>query len=149
MIRWRHVVPLGLIAALLLPELSAPTFGRPVASAKSSRHHPGHLRADRLPVYGFQGFSTPALDRIAAGGMVVEQAFASVPLTLPSHTSIFTGLHPPRHGVRDNASPPLPAEFTTLAEILRARGLQTAAFVASVVVGPGRGLEGVRSLQHG
>src|SRR5262245_14802517 len=65
------------------------------------------MRADRLPAYGFQGVQTPALDRIAAGGLVFEEAFAAAPLTLPSHTSILTGLYPPRFGVRDNASPPL------------------------------------------
>ena len=41
------------------------------------------MRADRLPAYGFSGVDTPALDRLAAQGVVFEQAFAAVPLTLP------------------------------------------------------------------
>ena len=98
------------------------------------------MRADRLPVYGFQGVETPALDRIAADGLVFEEAYAAVPLTLPSHASILTGLYPPRLGVRDNASPPLSDQFTTLAEALQKHGLRTAAFVASGVLSPGRGL---------
>jgi arylsulfatase A-like enzyme len=42
--------------------------------------------------------------------------------------------------VRDNASPPLAEEFTTLAEVLRSRGVKTAAFVGSSVLAPSRGL---------
>ncbi len=141
MLRRRHAIPAGLIAALLLPELSSPTSGIAVRPRNLIVLTLDTMRADRLPAYGFQGFSTPALDRIAAEGLVIEEAFASAPLTLPSHASMFTGLQPPRHGVRDNASAPLAPEFTTLAEALRARGLRTAAFVASVVLAPGRGLD--------
>ena len=99
------------------------------------------MRADRLPAYGFQGVDTPVLDRIAAEGTIFEEAFAAAPLTLPSHASLFTGIYPPRLGVRDNAGAPLGSEFTTLAEFLRAQGLETAAFVASAVLAPGRGVE--------
>lgn len=98
------------------------------------------MRADRLPVYGFSGFRTPAFDRLARGGLVFERAFAHAPLTLPSHTSLFTGILPPGTGVRDNVSPPLGDQFTTLAELLRDEGLKTAAFVGSSVLAPSRGL---------
>jgi arylsulfatase A-like enzyme len=99
------------------------------------------MRADRLPPYGFGGVDTPAIDELAAEGTVFEQAFAAVPLTLPSHASLFTGLYPQRLAVRDNADAPLAPEFTTMAEVLRERGLATAAFVASGVLAPGRGLD--------
>jgi arylsulfatase A-like enzyme len=99
------------------------------------------MRADRLPPYGFSGVATPALDRIAAEGALFEQAFAAVPLTLPSHATLFTGLFPPKLGVRDNAGAPLAPEFRTLAEILGERGLATGAFVSSAVLAPGRGLD--------
>src|SRR5688500_4691973 len=99
------------------------------------------MRADRLPAYGFRDVNTPALDRIAAEGIVFEHAVAAVPLTLPPHASLFTGMYPPRLGVRDNAAAPLADQFVTLAELLRAGGLKTAAFVASAVVAPGRGLD--------
>lgn len=99
------------------------------------------MRADRLPVYGFDAVATPTLDRLAAEGVVFEQAFAAVPLTLPSHATLFTGLYPPRHSVHDNAGAPLAAEFETLAEVLASRGLVSAAFVSSAVLAPGRGLE--------
>jgi arylsulfatase A-like enzyme len=99
------------------------------------------MRADRLPAYGFDAVATPALDRLAAEGAVFERAFAAVPLTLPSHATLFTGLYPPRLSVYDNAGAPLGAEAETLAEVLASRGLATAAFVSSAVIAPGRGLE--------
>ena len=98
------------------------------------------MRADRLPVYGFSGIETPTLARLAAGGAVFQQAFAAAPLTLPSHAALFTGLLPPQTGIRDNASPPLGDDFTTLAEILRDSGRKTAAFIGSSVLTPSRGL---------
>ena len=99
------------------------------------------MRADRLPPYGFRGVVTPALDRLAAEGALFEQSFAAVPMTLPSHATLFTGMYPPRLGVRDNSGAPLSADFQTLAEILGARGLTTGAFVASAVLAPRRGLD--------
>jgi choline-sulfatase len=97
-------------------------------------------RADRLPAYGYQDAAMPALDRIAREGVVFDQASSVAPLTLPAHASLFTGLLPPAHGVRDNASPALADRQTTLAETFRARGFKTAAFVSSVVLASDRGV---------
>lgn len=97
-------------------------------------------RADRLSVYGLMHAPMPGLERLAREGVVFDQAITVAPLTLPAHCSLFTGLLPPSHGVRDNADPALAAEQTTLSERLRARGFQTGAFVASVVLDPERGL---------
>jgi arylsulfatase A-like enzyme len=96
-------------------------------------------RADYLSAYGAGRTLTPHLDRLAAEGVVFEQAATVAPLTLPAHSSLFTGLLPPRHGVRDNAGP-LDARHQTLAAMLRGRGFDTAAFVGSVVLGASRGL---------
>ena len=98
------------------------------------------VRADRLPAYGFRNIVTPALDRLAEEGTVFEAAFAAVPLTLPSHATLFTGLNPPRTGVRDNAGAPLDDRIETLAEIMKAQGVRTGAFVAASVLGRGRGV---------
>jgi arylsulfatase A-like enzyme len=98
-------------------------------------------RADRLSPYGFMNVSLPHLERLAREGVVFDQATSVAPMTLPAHTSLFTGLLPPRHGVRDNADPPLAESQTTLAEVLRARGFRTGAFVGSVVLDPDRGLQ--------
>ena len=141
MFRRRYAVPACLAAALLLWEVSGPASIAVARPRNLLLITLDTMRADRLPAYGFTGVLTPALDRIAAEGAVFEETFAAVPLTLPSHASLFTGFYPPRHGVRDNAGAPLSNEFTTLAEALHERRLRTAAFVASSVLAPRRGLE--------
>ena len=98
-------------------------------------------RADRLSPYGLMDVSMPHLERLAREGVVFDQASSVAPLTLPAHCSIFTGLFPPAHGVRDNADSALAPEHTTLAEILKSQGLETAAFVGSAVLDAERGLE--------
>jgi arylsulfatase A-like enzyme len=98
-------------------------------------------RADRLSPYGYMNVSLPHLERLAREGVIFDQATSVAPLTLPAHTSLFTGLLPPNHGVRDNADTPLSDTFTTLAEVLLARRFRTGAFVGSVVLDPDRGLK--------
>jgi len=49
-------------------------------------------RADRLSPYGFMDVPMPALDRLAREGVVFDRATSVAPLTLPAHTSLFTGL---------------------------------------------------------
>lgn len=92
------------------------------------------LRADRLGCYGFAGIETPTIDSLAREGVLFEQATATVPLTLPSHSSIFTGRVPPHHGVRDNGGFFLEESQTTLAERLAGAGWATGAFVAAWVL---------------
>src|SRR5215471_15564835 len=96
-------------------------------------------RADRLPVYGFGGVATPSINALAERGVVFDDAETVAPLTLTAHTSLFTGLYPPHHGVRDNGGGPLDPAHATLAEILRARGFHTGAFVGSAVLAADRG----------
>jgi len=98
-------------------------------------------RADRLGCYGYQAAVTPNLDRLAAGGVRFENAYCQVPLTLPSHASILTGLNPVRHGVHNNGNYVLGQEKITLAEILKEKGFATAAFVASFSVDSRFGLD--------
>ena len=66
----------------------------------------------------------PALEHLAREGVVFDQATSVAPLTLPAHCSLFTGLLPPSHGVRDNADSPLAPEHATLAEVLAGKGFQ-------------------------
>ena len=87
------------------------------------------LRADRVGVYGDAAARTPRLDALAREGTLFEAAFSPVPLTLPAHATLFTGLLPPQHGVRGNGSFALEPGPPTLAEALKRRGLATAAFV--------------------
>jgi arylsulfatase A-like enzyme len=98
-------------------------------------------RADRLSPYGFMDVSLPNLERLAREGVVFDQATTVAPLTLTAHTSLFTGLLPPNHGVRDNADTPLAETNMTMAEILLKQGFRTGGFVGSVVLAPDRGLK--------
>lgn len=98
-------------------------------------------RADRLGAYGYAAAETPTLDRLAARGLRVEDAVSPVPMTLPAHATILTGLDPPGHGLRVNGEAALAAERTTLAEVLRGAGYETAAFVSSFVLDPRFGLD--------
>jgi arylsulfatase A-like enzyme/tetratricopeptide (TPR) repeat protein len=90
-------------------------------------------RADKLGCYGWARARTPALDWLAARGTLFEQAIAPVPLTLPSHCSMMTGLYPREHGVRDNGGERL-GKQATLASLFKQRGYRTGGFVASFVL---------------
>lgn len=91
-------------------------------------------RWDRIGAYGDHTASTPNLDRLASEGVLFEQAIAPVPLTLPAHSTLFTGLLPTKHGVRDNGGYVLDQKHRTMASVLKARGFQTGAFVGAFVL---------------
>ena len=97
-------------------------------------------RADRIGAYGAREVETPVVDRLADEGVLFEQAVSVAPLTLPAHSSIFTGKFPPEHGVRDNGGFFLGPEQLTLAETLKARGYRTGAFVGAYVLASKWGL---------
>ncbi len=120
-----------LIVALFLAACSSPA---PDTSEPTTPPSPSILlvtldttRADRL---GFDGGpATPALDALAARGVVFSQAYSTAPTTLPAHASMMTGLYPADHGVHENArvlSPALPLLAPRLGEL----GMATAAFVS-------------------
>jgi choline-sulfatase len=92
------------------------------------------LRADHLPAYGYAKGATPHLDALAREGVVFEDVLSHCPLTLPAHASLFTGLLPPRHGVRDNAGFTLAAGQRPLAVRFREKGLATGGAVSSYVL---------------
>lgn len=99
------------------------------------------LRADHVGAYGATSGATPNLDALARRGVVVEEAVVQVPQTRPSHASILTGLLPFQHGLRDNASAPLPRSVPTLASALKKAGYTTAAFIAAYPVSRASGLD--------
>lgn len=99
------------------------------------------LRSDHLPAYGYQGVQTPNIDAFRRDAILFERAYAHVPLTLPSHVSLLTGLLPPEHGVRDNLGFALdPEKHATLPRLLRSRGYATGAAVSAYVLRSGTGL---------
>ena len=102
-------------------------------------------RADRIGAYGYARARTPRLDRLAAEGARFDAAFSPAPITLPAHASIFTGLYPFEHGVRNNGNFYLEERFETLATTLVKHGYRTGAFVSAFVLdrryGLARGFE--------
>jgi arylsulfatase A-like enzyme/Flp pilus assembly protein TadD len=99
------------------------------------------LRADRLGVYGNRQVETPRLDRIAREGAMATAATAHVPLTRPSHVTLFTGRLPTETGVRDNVSPAVGPDVPLLAEVLKKSGFRSAGFISSVVLDASSGLD--------
>jgi len=91
-------------------------------------------RADRLGCYGYAAASTPVIDALARDGILLQDAYCQTPLTLPSHASLFTGLYPGAHGVRDNGGFFLKPGAITLAEVLRNAGWTTSAFISAFVL---------------
>jgi arylsulfatase A-like enzyme/Flp pilus assembly protein TadD len=89
------------------------------------------LRTDRLSCYTPKYLRTPRIDALAGAGTLFERAFAHNPITLASHTNILLGLTPPAHGVSENSKSVVPSEFLSLAELLKAQGFATGAFVSS------------------
>lgn len=98
------------------------------------------LRADHTSPYGAAA-DTPLLQRLAAEGVVFENAYSPVPLTQPAHASVFTGSYPAHHGVRDNVGFTLAERAVTLAECFRDAGYQTGAVVAASVLSKRSGLD--------
>jgi arylsulfatase A-like enzyme/Tfp pilus assembly protein PilF len=91
-------------------------------------------RADHIGCYGYPLIQTPNLDALAAEGVRFQNVTAQCPLTLPSHSSIFTGTYPFYHGVRDNGGFYLEEDRVTLAEVLRQAGWSTSAFIGAFVL---------------
>lgn len=98
------------------------------------------LRADHLPVYGYRGVQTPALDALGRDSIVFTNAYSNVPLTLPSHAALLTGLLPFENGVRDNIGFRLAPARRTLATLLQSASYATGAAVSSYVLRADRGL---------
>jgi arylsulfatase A-like enzyme/Flp pilus assembly protein TadD len=92
------------------------------------------LRADRLGSYGNTSRLTPTLDTLATAGVRYAHATSHVPMTLPAHTAILTGLSPRRNGVRNNTTFRLDDRVPTIATFLKHSGYRTGAFVGAFVL---------------
>jgi len=92
------------------------------------------LRADHLGCYGYSRAATPNIDHWSEKGTLFTNSTASVPLTLPSHSTIMTGQYPVAHGVRDNGGFYLEDKWQTLAETLHGAGFRTGGFVSAFVL---------------
>lgn len=98
------------------------------------------LRADHLSAYGYRKSATPHIDSFAQNGTIFTGVNAQIPLTLPSHTVLFTSTYPFENRVEENGER-VPAGLTTLASVLRDHGYKTAAFVGSCLLNRELGLD--------
>ena len=96
-------------------------------------------RADRMGFLGSKLGLTPNLDALAHDSAVFTRAFSQVPLTGPSHASIFTGTYPQFNRMTDFQGPLAP-DLPYAPDILRSHGYHTAAFLAAIVLDPHNGL---------
>ena len=87
------------------------------------------LRPDYLSCYGSKKAKTPNIDSLAQKGILFRNTVSAAPVTLPSHTSIFTGMIPPSHGVHDNSGFVLDPKIITMTEVLHENGFKSAAFL--------------------
>lgn len=97
------------------------------------------LRADHVSCYGYGRETTPNLDALAARSQRFASCWSVLPTTLPSHTAMFTSLHPKLLGASRNGLRVSPDAYT-LAERLRERGFATGAFVSASPLHPTWGL---------
>ncbi|HZR81000.1 MAG TPA: sulfatase [Candidatus Binatia bacterium] len=90
-------------------------------------------RADHTSAYGYERPTTPRLAALLATSIRFDAAYAPMPTTMPSHSSMFTGVFPRTHGVVKNGLALAPGT-PTLAAALSAAGYRTAGFVSSFVL---------------
>lgn len=90
-------------------------------------------RADRIGAYGYANAKTDTIDALAGKGTRFENAYSPLPLTIPAHATMMTGLMPYHHGIRANGDNVLDAKYVTLAESLHDAGYATAASVGAFV----------------
>lgn len=124
----------GIVAALLCCA-GACSRPQPAAPAATTAHNLvivtiDTLRADRVGAYGYGAARTPAMDALARRGVRFDRAYATAPITLPSHATLLTGLYPPGHKARDNGTR-VDAQVPLLSTALSQAGFATGAFVAA------------------
>ncbi|MCP4401837.1 MAG: sulfatase [bacterium] len=140
-IRWR-INTLNLLVVVFTFILLSPFVASRMVKSSSSllsgfsenSHHIRHvilitddtLRPDFLSCYGSERVLTPHIDQLARDGVLFENAFSAAPWTMPSVSSIMTGLSPAVHGMKTKGSR-LPDALPTLAEFMYNEGYYTSA----------------------
>src|SRR6266849_1651939 len=134
------------LAVLLILEVcfaaQPPRSPRKPAGASLDSTHPNVIlitldttRADRMGFLGSKRGLTPNLDAMARQGVAFTRAYAHVPITTASHTTILTGTYPQFNRVNDFGIP-LSPRLPYLPDLLHAQGYHTGAFVGSLILDP-------------
>ncbi|MEN8153787.1 MAG: sulfatase-like hydrolase/transferase [Acidobacteriota bacterium] len=91
-------------------------------------------RADHIGCYNNKYSHTPNIDKLGKEGVIFENCYTPVPITLPAHASIFTGKYPVKVNVRNNGRYSLGDEHETIAEMLKKNDFHTFAVISSYVL---------------
>lgn len=135
------------IALFLLPLAFAAACGRNTETKSAAA--PGApvivisidtLRADHLPAYGYTNVDTPAIDAFRRDSILFTNAYSHVPLTLPAHASLLTGLLPETHKVRNNLGYRLDETIPTIPKMLKGAGYESGAAVSAYVLRSSTGI---------
>jgi len=84
----------------------------------NDKAHLKHYYYDKL-------VDTPNLDEVASNSAIFTNCFSTCSYTPPAHASLFTGLYPPKHGIRPFFYKRLNDECLTIAEIYKNNGYKT------------------------
>ena len=95
-----------------------------------------NLRPDRLPAYGYERDTAPAISDLGRRGVRYQTVYSPTPWGLPGLASVMTGRTPGRHGAginngKRNLWTGIRTDVPTLASRLKAEGYVSAAVVAS------------------
>jgi arylsulfatase A-like enzyme/Tfp pilus assembly protein PilF len=137
---WRVIFVLTVLAANATAADQAPAHQMPAAPASAKPAWNvvlitiDTLRADHLGCYGDKQIKTPNIDQLAAEGARFERAFAVVPVTLPSHTTMLTGTYPMLTGMHDFSANKLSPSQPTMASVLKQAGYATGAVIGAAVL---------------
>ncbi|PYQ10620.1 MAG: hypothetical protein DMH00_10565 [Acidobacteria bacterium] len=121
---------------------------RAASPVVSEKNHPVHrifflsidtLRADAISALRPAAPATPQLDSLAADSVVFTRAYSPAPWTLPTFSTLMTGVTPLVHGVR-KFEDRIPTVLPTLAERMREAGYTTAAFGDQLFLHPQHGI---------
>jgi len=128
---------------------ASPTLSSATASGPRSALDPPDVvfyvidgaSAGYMSVYGYERPTTPNLERLAAEGVVFENAYSNATWTMPSTASFMTSLH---HsvlgGLRDDVNP-VPPNVKTMAEHFHGAGFHTGVFTFNPNAGSRSGLD--------
>ncbi|MCW8985341.1 MAG: sulfatase, partial [Thermoanaerobaculales bacterium] len=92
------------------------------------------LRADHMSLYGYERTTTPFIDTFVSEATVFERARSQAGCTFPSVNSLFTSRYAFDFYVQGEGQMGIPAEYPTIAEVMRGRGYRTIAVSASPIV---------------
>ncbi len=98
------------------------------------------LNVKRTSLFNYKEETTPFLKKLSERGVLLKNSYTPVPLTLPAHATILTGLFPHNLGVYDNLNSSLSNKFLTLPEILKSKGYETVGIVSSYILSSSFGI---------